>query len=279
MKIDAHLHLWRRARGDYHWLTPALGALWRDFEAHDAHEILAANRIESAVLVQAAPTVAETLFLLDVAAQSPWVAGVVGWVDLTDPNVGQTLPQLSENSSLRGVRPMVQDEPDDAWLLRDDVASGLDAVSEAGLVFDALVRPQHLAALYTVMARHPNLACVLDHGGKPNLAGDDLTLWVRDIIAIATLPNVVCKLSGLVTECGTSWTLSQLHRAFDVLLEAFGPERLIWGSDWPVCTSVATYGEWLKATDQLVARLSSTEQSAIYGDNAQRVYRLNEGRA
>lgn len=274
MRVDAHLHLWRRARGDYGWLTPELGPLWRDFEAADAQAELSACGIDQAILVQAAPTIAETRFLLETAAAAPWVAGVVGWVDLTKPDVASVFADLAQNPLLRGVRPMVHDEPDADWLLREDVERGLSEVGAEELTFDALVRPAHLANLRTVIARHPDLRFVVDHGGKPDLAGGHLERWGQDLKTIAAFPNVFCKLSGLVTERGPGWTVEDLQRPFGTLLELFGPGRLIWGSDWPVCTLAASYSAWVAATDTLLKELSLTERARVLGGTAAEVYRL-----
>ena len=201
MIVDAHLHIWRRSRGDYGWLTPTSGVLWRDYEAEDARTELASAGVAHAILVQAAPTVAESAYLLDLAKARDWVLGVVGWVDLTGEAVGEELARLREAGPLVGVRAMLQDIDDPNWMLRNDVGSGLVAVAAAGLVFDALVRLVHLHSLATLADRHPELQIIVNHAGKPPI-GSPSEGWHADIVRLGARPNVSCKFSGLVSETG-----------------------------------------------------------------------------
>ena len=274
-RVDAHHHVWRLARGDYGWLTPALAAIYRDFSLDDLHPLLERIRIGTTVLVQAAPTVAETEFLLEVAHGSGGlVRGVVGWVDLAAPAGASTLERLARDPLLKSIRPMLQDIGDPEWILRRDVDAQLGVIEQLGLRFDALVKPPQLPALMQMVERHPNLPVVIDHGGKPAIGDRDWEPWASEIAGLADYPTVVCKLSGLVTEAGSGWSPHALSAYVDHLLETFGPQRLLWGSDWPVVNLAGGYHRWARASDQLLARLPEADRNAIYGDNARRFYGL-----
>ena len=278
MRIDAHQHFWSLARGDYGWLTPALGVIHRDFGPDDLEPLLARHGICRTILVQAAPTEAETAYLLDLAASIPFVAGVVGWTDFDGGNAAERIAELAGNRLLVGLRPMVHDIADDRWLARPALAPAFHAMAEQGLVFDALLKPRHIAPMLDMLQRQPDLACVIDHGAKPDLARGELSAWREGMRALAAHKNVFCKLSGLVTEARADWTLATLRPAFEHLLGAFGPERLIWGSDWPVVTLRASYAQWFGATDALLAALPDAEREAILGGNARRLYLSQRGR-
>lgn len=278
MRIDAHQHFWSLARGDYGWLTPALGPIYRDFGPADLAPLLAAHGIERTILVQAAPTEAETAYLLDIAAKTPFAAGVVGWTDFDRPDAVEHIAALGSDPLLVGLRPMVQDIADDNWLARPELAPAFEAMTAKGLVFDALLKPRHIAPMLTVLERHPELACVIDHGAKPDLVNGDLAAWRDGMSALAKHPGLTCKLSGLVTEAGSDWTLETIRPVVEHLLSTFGPERLIFGSDWPVVTLRASYGQWLEATETLLAGLSEAQRSAVFGGNAQKLYLSQRGR-
>ena len=274
-RVDAHHHVWRLDRGDYGWLTPRLAAIYRDFSLGDLRPLLARIPIGATVLVQAAPTVAETEFLLEVAhASDGLVRGVVGWVELAAPEASATLERLAQDPLLKSIRPMLQDISDPEWILRRDVDVQLGVVEELGLRFDALVKPRELPALARMAERHPHLPVVVDHGGKPPIVDRDWEPWASDIAALADYPQVVCKLSGLVTEAGAGWSPHALGAYVDHLLECFGPARLLWGSDWPVVNLAGGYQRWARASDQLLARLTQADRDAIFGDNARRFYGL-----
>jgi L-fuconolactonase len=276
--VDAHHHLWQLARGDYGWLTPSLAAIYRDFELDDLAPLLAGTGIGATVLVQAAPTMAETQFLLEEARRSRGlVAGVVGWADLAAPDAVATLSRLARDRLLKSVRPMLQDLEDAQWILRPEVARALAALPGLGLRFDALVKPRELPALLAMVDRHPRLEVVIDHGGKPPIATGAMAPWDGLIAALAHRPQVSCKLSGLVTEADAAWTTADLRPYVDHLLEHFGPSRLIWGSDWPVVNLAGGYRRWWSAAAELVASLSDAERAAITGDNARRFYGLAAG--
>lgn len=274
--IDAHHHVWSLARGDYGWLTPALAPLYRDFDLVD-YRAVAPHGITGTVLVQAAPTLAETRFLLDVArASDGLVAGVVGWADLDANDAPQALADLARDPLLRSVRPMLQDLPDPAWLLRPRVQAALDVVAQLGLAFDALVKPPQLPALEATLERHPRLRVVVDHGAKPDIAAGVRERWTTRMRAIAAHPHVHCKLSGLVTEAGERWSVDTLRPFVDHLLEVFGTGRLMWGSDWPVVELGGGMARWWQATQQLLAPLDPPARAAVLGGNARRFYRLGQ---
>jgi L-fuconolactonase len=273
--IDAHHHVWSLARGDYGWLTPDLTPLHRDFSMRDLAPLMEQANVTATVLIQAAPTVKETRHLLDVAKRSDGVVkGVVGWVDLGAPDAIPTLTHLARNPILKGVRPMLQDMDDPAWILRAEVGRTLAALPRLGLRFDALVKPAQLPALLPMIDRNPDLAVVVDHGAKPDIARGMWEPWARLMRAVADNPRVRCKLSGLVTEAGPGWTIDMLRRYFDFLVEIFGPQRLMWGSDWPVVNLAGTYQSWFAATVALTADWSAEDRAALMGGTARRFYGL-----
>ncbi|GFZ90814.1 amidohydrolase [Elstera cyanobacteriorum] len=278
MKIDAHHHIWQLARGDYGWLTPDLTPLYRDFGMAEVTPFLTHFGIVKVILVQAAPTEAETHYLLNVADADPRVAGVVGWTEFSAPDAPARIAALAAHPKLVGLRPMVQDIADDDWLLRADLIPAFNAVIDHGLVYDALVLPRHLPRLLTVVERHPDLTVVIDHLAKPFIADGQMEPWRADMRRLATHPNVHCKLSGMITEARAGWRVDDLRPYVETALDLFGPDRLIWGSDWPVADLAGGYAAWAEATEDLLAPLTSTEKAAIQGGTAERVY-LKEGNA
>ena len=274
MKIDAHQHFWTLGRGDYGWLTPELAPIYRDFTPADLAPMLEAAGIEGTVLVQAAPTVAETRFLLTIAAECDFVRGVVGWVDFEAPDAAEQISALAEDDQLVGLRPMIQDIADPEWILRRNLGPAFEAMTVAGLTFDALTLPRHLKNLLERLKRHPGLRVVIDHGSKPLIRDGEIEDWARDMAALAHETEAYCKLSGLVTEAGDGWTVEQLRPYVNHLLTEFGPKRVIWGSDWPVCTLAASYADWVRATEDLLRDLRSEERAAVLGGNAISAYGL-----
>ena len=273
MRIDAHQHFWRPSRGDYGWLTAeAHPAIARKFLPQDLAPLLEDAGIERTILVQAAPTVAETEYLLGLAAEAPFVAGVVGWADLEAENAAQQIAAFAQQSKLVGLRPMLQDLDDDEWILRPAVKAALQAMEAAGLRFDALVTPRHLPHLMRCLAARPGLNVVIDHGAKPDISGGALDGWAAQMRGIAAETSAFCKLSGLVTETGGKWTEKTLKPYVDVLLEAFGPARLMWGSDWPVVNEAGGYAAWHSAATALTEGCSLDEHDLIFGGTAQRFY-------
>jgi len=277
--VDAHQHFWQLQRGDYGWLTPSLASIFRDFGPEDLRPILARHAIDATILVQAAPTVAETEHLLAIARDTSFVAGVVGWADFDAPDAADAILRLARDPLLVGLRPMVQDIDDPAWLAKRSLSPAFEAVVHHGLVFDALVRTPQLPALLDVMERHPSLAVVVDHGAKPDLESGRLDEWRRRLAAVAAFPRAVCKLSGLVTEAAPAAPLAVIEPAIDTLLELFGPNRLLWGSDWPVVELAHGYAGWRAMTLAALADLPAAERARILGGNAQRIYLARRGRA
>ncbi len=272
--IDAHQHFWRLDRGDYGWLTPDLTALYRDFLPEDLEPLRRKAGIEGTVLVQAAPTTAETRFLLGLADATPWIAGVVGWVDLEEADAPEQLAALREAPAFLGVRPMIQDLPDPAWMLRPTLEPALQTLTELGLRFDALVKPAHLPNLVRLLERNPDLQVAIDHGGKPDIRTGSFDGWARDMTQLGRETNAVCKLSGLATEAAPDWGDPDLRRYVDLLLEAFGPGRLLWGSDWPVVELAGGYEAWRAASLRLLDDLDSRDRAGVLGENARRFYGL-----
>lgn len=268
--IDAHQHYWNPTRADYGWLRPG-SPLYRSFLPDDLATSLADAAVGTTVLVQAAPTLAETDWLLDLAGRTPTVAGVVGWVDLDRPDVAALLAERIPRG-LVGIRPMLQDLPDPDWILAR--SAGLRAVSDAGLGFDALVRPAGLAPIAALAERHPGLRIVVDHAGKPPIGTASMDDWWSAIRQVAARPNCVCKLSGLMTEappCTPRDTVVALVRR---VADLWGPDRLIWGSDWPVLTLAGDYREWLGLARDALADWDEKETAKVFGGNATRIYRL-----
>ena len=277
LRVDAHHHVWRLARGDYGWLQPsaALAPIYRDFVLEDLRPLLAADDIAATMLVQAAPTEVETRFLLDVARQSRGlVQGVVGWADLESPAAIDALASLARDALLKSIRPMLQDLADPHWIAKPQVQPALGALTQLGLRFDALVKPANLRSLLEMLERHPDLKAVVDHCAKPDIAAGQWRPWADDIRTLAANTAAYCKLSGLVTEAGRDWTVARLRPYVEHVLECFGADRVMWGSDWPVLTLAADYPSWSRAADELIAQGSKAQQEAIRGGNARRFYGL-----
>ncbi|SFB72941.1 L-fuconolactonase [Polaromonas sp. OV174] len=278
--IDAHFHSWQIARGDYGWLNPALAPLYRDVSVADWQAQSQALGISGGVLVQAAPTEAETLFLLAQAqAQAPdgpGVLGVVGWVDLLATNAADRISALAHQYPLlKGLRPMLQDIPDPDWILQAALSPALQAMAAHGLVFDALVKPVHLPRLLTLAARHPKLSLVIDHAAKPDIAAGQWQPWADQLARLAAETHAVCKLSGLLTEAGPQPRPDAARHWGEHVLASFGADRVMWGSDWPVLELAGSYGDWWQEAQQLSAHLSAAERANLFGGTARRIYRLS----
>jgi len=273
MRVDAHQHFWRISRGDYDWLTPQdHPAICRDFGPDDLALLLIGAGIERTVLVQAAPTDAETRYLLDLAELTGFVAGVVGWTDLEAPDAPEKIEALARHPKLKGLRPMLQGLEDDGWIVRPALAPALKAVRAAGLRLDALVMPRHLPYLAAFLAAHPDLPVVIDHGAKPDIAAGGNDAWATAMLQIGEETGAYCKLSGLVTEAAPGWTEETLKPYVGVLLQAFGPQRLMWGSDWPVVNEAGGFAAWRAAADALTEACSPEDRDWIFGRTAQRFY-------
>jgi L-fuconolactonase len=278
MIVDAHHHLWDPAEAAYPWMVGAYEPVRRRFDADDLAVVLDANGVAGSVVVQARASLDETRSLLAAARASPRLLGVVGWADLTSPALSRDLDQLRREPGgelLVGVRHQAHDEPDPAWLLRQDVQRGVAAVGEAGLAFDLLVRERELPAATELARQHPGVRFVLDHLGKPPLVTGDLTAWQRRIDALAACENASCKLSGLVTEADLDgWSVAHLLPPLRHALVRFGPERSMFGSDWPVCLLAASYAQVLALVRSAIDDLDEPARAAVLAGTATRVYAL-----
>jgi L-fuconolactonase len=250
--------------------------LARTYMPADLAPEIAAAGVEATVLVQAAATVEETEYMLGIADATPFVAGVVGWIDFENPAQEAVLKRLSGHPKFKGVRPMIQDIPDDDWMLRDDVQWAFRAVADHGLCFDALGFPRHLKNFLAILQRYPGLRTVIDHCMKPEIRAHSdpaFAFWAEGLARLAEA-GAYCKLSGLVTEAGAVWTAADLAPYAAHVLEAFGPDRVMWGSDWPVCRLRAEYGAWRAVAEELTADLSHGERAQVFGGTAAEFYRL-----
>jgi L-fuconolactonase len=276
--VDSHHHFWDPARADYPWMTDKLAAIRRAFGPDDLRSLLAATGIERSILVQTRSSPEETVEFLAIAAAEPFVAGVIGWLDLTGTDPGEeiaALRALPGGDRLVGIRHQVHDEPDPDWLARSDVRRGLRAIADAGLVYDLLVRARELPAALDVARSMPDARLVVDHIAKPPIATGELEPWASLVRSFRDLDNVACKISGMVTEADwASWRTSDLRPYVDVVLETFGPGRVLFGSDWPVCLLAASYERVVKTARELLDPLSESERGAAFGENAIDVYGL-----
>lgn len=276
MKVDAHHHLWQPERGDYGWMPREEPLLWRAYSPQDLAPTLAEHGIDRTVLVQAAPSTDETEYMLGLADATPWIGAVVGWVDFDDPATARPrLERLTRHPRFRGVRPMIQDIPDVDWMLRDDVRWGFEAIAALDLTFDALGFPRHLDNFHALLTRIP-MRTVVDHCMKPDVAGHAIDDWAEGMARLARDTDACVKLSGLITEAGPHWAADDLRPYVDHLIEHFGPQRMMWGSDWPVCRLRGEYGSWLAAAEALTAHLDADARAAIFGETAARFYRLRD---
>jgi len=273
--IDSHQHYWQLARGDYGWLTEESGVLYRDYLPKDLLPILERHGIRQSIVVQAAPTLDETIFLLALAKENLSIAGVVGWVDMESLDSQALLSKLAQDPKFLGIRPMLQDINDPEWVLGGLLAPTFNALIENGLSFDALILPHHLYIIEILAERYPKLRIVIDHAAKPNIASSEIDDWSRAIKSIATHQNVYCKLSGLVTEAGERATKGALQPYVDCLIESFGAKRLMWGSDWPVVKTSMEYEQWLVMANELISELTDMEQRQIRGVTAHEFYCLS----
>ncbi|WP_112245352.1 amidohydrolase family protein [Kribbella monticola] len=277
-RVDAHHHLWDLTVREQAWMVgPELEPIRRNFTVDELAPLTAAAGVSATVVVQTVSVPAETPELLSIADGNDLIAGVVGWVDLTAAGVADALAGLQERANgswLKGIRHQVHDEADPRWLCRDDVRAGLKAVAEAGLVYDLLTKTPHLPAAVETAAALPELTFVLDHISKP-VIGADPEPWATELRSLAALPNVFCKLSGMVTEASwTDWKVSDLKPYADIVFDAFGPDRVMFGSDWPVCLLAASYSEVVETAESLTADLTPAEQTAIFTNTARRTYKL-----
>lgn len=275
MTIDAHHHFWRYTPEEYGWIDDAMRAIRRDFLPEHLAAELAVARVDGAISVQARQSLAETEWLLEMAARHDFLRGVVGWVELVSPSVGAQLERLAAQPKFRAVRHVVQGEPDDRFLLRDDFNRGIRELRRFNLVYDLLIFARHLPVALDFVDRHPGQVFVLDHLAKPRIRDGAIEPWRTHLRELARRPHVYCKISGMVTEADyATWTETQLRPYFEAALEAFGPRRLMFGSDWPVCLVACGYARWRETVSAWTADLSADEQARILGGTALEAYRL-----
>ena len=276
MIVDSHQHFWQVGRFDYPWMTSDLGVLYRDYLPEDFAPVLRANGVEETVLVQASNSVTESRWLLQLADENSFIAGVVGWVDLRSAEVEVQLDDLSAHPKFKGVRHLVESEPQDDWLVQPAVLSGLQRVQTYGLSYDLLVHTRHLQYVPVIAESCPELPLVIDHLAKPPIAKHEIIEWSQAMKPLASYKNIHCKLSGLVTEANwNSWQTDDLRPYVEYALELFGADRLLFGSDYPVCLLAASYDRVLQAFQEILGGLSDTEREKIFSANAAKFYRLN----
>ncbi len=276
MKIDSHQHFWTYSAKDYPWITDALSAIKRSFSPDDLEPLLKEASIDGSIAVQARQSLEETRWLLQLAEEYDSIKGVVGWLPLQSQDLEDSLDQFASHPKLVGVRHVVQDETDDQFILRPDFNRGIRALAARDLVYDILIFERHLPQTITFVDTHPEMPFVLDHIAKPVIQEKAFDSdWARNIRQLAKRENVACKLSGMVTEVrDETWDAALLQPYFDTALDAFGPDRLLFGSDWPVCRLRASYAQWVDTVHFWLDPLSNSEKSAIWGENAQRLYNL-----
>lgn len=276
MLIDAHHHLWNYSADQYGWIDDSMPVLRHDFGSSELERVAVAAGVDGFVTVQARQSIEETQDLLHLATGQSLIKGVVGWVPLADPQIDSVLDRFSGNKMLKGVRHVVQDEPDDRFILGADFNRGVSKLASRGLIYDILVFAKQLPATIEFSDRHPSLSLVLDHVAKPTIVPGEIDRsWEQHFRELAKRENVTCKFSGVVTEIrGEAWTVETLRPYWDVMLDAFGINRVMFGSDWPVCLLKLGYREWLDTVRLMASELSTDEQNAFFGDNATRIYGL-----
>ncbi len=273
-RVDAHQHFWQLAARAGAWPPPELAPIYRDFAPHDLAGLLRQNRVGATVLVQSLPSETDTRYMLSLADRHDFIAAVVGWVDLKAPDAPGRITALASYPKLRGLRPMLQDLDDDNWIDDPALTPAVHAMLRHKLSLDALVLPRHLPGLLAFARRHPELPIVIDHLAKPAMVPVPDPQWRDNMAQLAALPQVACKLSGMVTEAGPLWTVEQLAPYARHVLQVFGPQRVMWGSDWPVLQLAADYGAWVDASEALLAHLEPAQRAAVFGHNARRFYRI-----
>lgn len=277
MAIDTHHHYWRYNPVDYDWIDDEMASIRKDFLPETLAETLAQTDVTGVVSVQARQNLEETDWLLQMASENAFMKGIVGWVPLADPAIDGILEKYAANPWLKAVRHVVQGEPDPEFILRKDFNHGILKLKKHGLVYDILITENQLPNTIRFVEKHPDQQFVLDHIAKPKIRSNELEDWRSNLMKLAQHENVACKISGMVTEANyKTWTEAQLQPYFDVVLEAFGPERLLFGTDWPVCLVATTYQDWLSLVKKVISRYSVAEQEQILYKNAKTIYQLGE---
>jgi L-fuconolactonase len=276
MIVDSHQHFWQVGRFDYPWMSSEVEVLYQDYLPSQLEPILVANGVAQTVLVQASNSVAESRWLLTLADENSFIAGVVGWANLMDPGVDSQLKELISHPKFKGIRHLVESEPADDWLTQPVVLQGLRQLADNDLSYDLLVHTRHLPHARTVAERCPNLRLVIDHMAKPPIARGEFKEWSQHLAPLAAFKNVHCKLSGLVTEANWStWQTDDLRPYIDYVLELLGPERLMFGSDHPVCLLASSYERVLESFLEILKDLNDDQRTRIFAQNATNFYRLN----
>ena len=275
-RIDTHMHFWTLAmeRSYSLWMTPELKVLYRDYGPRDARPLMEANGVEGCVLVAAASTIEEMGYLLGLADGHDFIRGVVGWVDMLAPDVVRDLEQWARSPVLKGIRPYLQDLPEDDWILRPELDAVVRRLHGLGLRFDALIKPRHILNTVRFVERYPDLPVIVDHMAKPMINQGELTSWARDMEQFRQLDHVHCKLSGILTEDGPEWTPERVRPYLETVIDIFGPDRLVFGSDWPVVNLVADYGRWIDVVDGALKHMTRADQQKVWASNAERFYGL-----
>lgn len=275
MRIDSHHHFWKYDPKEYSWIDDTKRVIRRDFLPADLTQEIDQVNIEGVLSVQARQTMEETNWLLGFAATYPFIRGVVGWAPLSDPKIASILEPLAPEPKLKAIRHVIQDEPDNDFILRDDFNAGIQVLQHYRWMYDILIYERHLPQTIRFVDRHPNQVFILDHMAKPRIKDHELSPWRENITELARRENVYCKISGMVTEADYHmWTPQDLKPYFDTVLAAFGARRLLFGSDWPVCLVATTYSRWFNLVSTQIAKLSQTEQDRILGGTAIEAYKL-----
>ncbi len=278
MRIDSHQHFWHYSAAEYGWIDDSMAALRRDFLPAELKREMDHAGVDACVAVQARQTLEETRWLLELAEASPFIAAVVGWVDLRADDLPAQVEQFAAHPKLVGVRHIVQSEPDDRFLLRPAFCRGISVLGDLDLTYDILIYPRHLPVAVELVSRFRTQRFVLDHLAKPEIRTGEIREWEKNIRELAKAPNVFCKVSGLVTEADWNrWTPDQVRPYLDVVFDCFGAHRLLAGSDWPVCTVAADYGRTMSLVEQYLERRPVSEREAVMGGNAARFWRLPAG--
>jgi L-fucono-1,5-lactonase len=276
MVIDAHHHFWQYSPQEYGWISDAMGVLKRDYLPADLEREIGGAGVDAVVSVQARQSLRETQWLLELAEKNGFIKGVVGWVPLVSMDVACELGKFAGRSKLKAVRHVLQDEPDDNYMLRPEFDRGVSLLKDVGLRYDILIFERHLKRSIQLVDRHPQLTFILDHVAKPRIRESVISPWRENMVELARRPNVYCKISGMATEADhANWTEKQLRPYMETALEAFGPRRLMFGSDWPVCLLATSYRRWFEAVKDFVAPLSDGERERIMGGTAVEAYGLN----
>ena len=273
-RIDCHMHFWTLAMEPYYslWMSPDLRTLYGDYLPRDAQPLMAANNVQGVVLVSAASSIHETGYLMGMADSQDFIRGVVAWVDILAPSAVEDLQSWARFRKLKSIRPYLQDLPEDDWILKPELDPAIKAMLDLGLRFDALIKPRHILNTVRFIERYPTLPVIVDHMAKPAICENGFEPWRRDIEQFRNLKHVYCKMSGILTEDGPNWTRDRLRPYFEAIIDVFGPDRLVFGSDWPVVNLVADYSSWIETLNQALGGLTRADQQKIWADNGERFY-------